>query len=265
MNHSPEQAFQVEQARVEIYASNSALGKAAAANAVAILRDAIRGQGGARMIVATGNSQLAVVQSLVLAEDVDWSRVEVFHMDEYAGLPEDHPASFRRWVRTRLAEQVHPRAAHYIMGDAPDPAGECRRYAALLMEAPIDLCLLGVGENGHIAFNDPHVADFHDPEVVKVVELDDRCRLQQVGEGHFASLADVPRRALTLTCPALMRARHLICSVPEKRKAEAVRNALEGPLSPACPASLLRTHPQATIYLDRDSASLLSHSSRSER
>ena len=129
------------------------------------------------------------------------------------------------------------------------------------MESPIDVCLLGIGENGHIAFNDPHVADFHDPAVVKLVELDERCRQQQVGEGHFASLDEVPREALTLTCPALMRSRHMICCVPERRKAEAVRNALEGPVSPACPASLLRTHPRATIYLDTESASLLARSS----
>jgi glucosamine-6-phosphate deaminase len=230
--------------------------------AVTILRAAIQNQGCARMIVATGNSQLEVVRNLVATTEIDWNRVEIFHMDEYVGLSDQHPASFRLWIKTRVADSVHPRQVHYIAGDAPDPAAECRRYAGLLMESPIDVCLLGVGENGHIAFNDPHVADFNDPAVIKRVELDARCRQQQVGEGHFASLDEVPREALTLTCPALMRSRHMICCVPERRKAEAVRNALEGPVSPACPASLLRTHPQATIYLDTESASLLARSSR---
>jgi len=209
------------------------------------------------MIVATGNAQYDVVKGLVETTGLDWGKIEIFHMDEYVGLPDSHPASFRLWIKTRLVDQVHPRVAHYIAGDAADAAAECRRYTELLLESPIDVCLLGIGENGHIAFNDPHVADFHDPATVKLVELDERCRQQQVGEGHFASLAEVPREALTLTCPALMRSRHLICCVPEKRKAEAVRNALEGPVSVACPGSLLRTHPQATIYLDSESASLL--------
>ncbi len=261
MSNSPIQAFQVEMARVEIYESKAVQGIAAAAKAATILRDAIGAQGCARIIVATGNSQLEVIKSLAATKDVDWRSVEVFHMDEYVGLSEQHPASFRLWVRTRFVEQIHPRAAHYIVGDAPDSASECRRYGRLLNEAPIDLCLLGIGENGHVAFNDPHVADFGDPETIKLVELDERCRLQQVGEGHFESLAHVPRCALTLTCPALMHSRHLICCVPEKRKAEAVRNALEDPLSPACPASLLRTHPQATMYLDTESASLLARGS----
>ena len=255
------QAFQVDQARVEIFESKSAMGPAAAFQAAALLRAAIREQGRARIIVATGNSQLEAMKTLVVAPDVDWNRVEVFHMDEYAGLSDKHPASFRLWIKTRLADFVHPRIVHYIAGDAPDLAEECRRYGGLLMESPIDVCLLGIGENGHIAFNDPHVADFNDPAVVKLVELDERCRQQQVGEEHFASLDGVPREALTLTCPALMRSRHMICCVPERRKAEAVRNALEGPVSPACPASLLRTHPQATIYLDAESASLLARSS----
>ncbi len=257
MSTTPVRAFKVEQARVEVFASRPALGAAAAANAAAILREAIALQGYARIIVATGNSQFDVIKALVATPDIAWNKVDVFHMDEYVGLSDTHPASFRLWIKTRVANQVHPRNANYITGDAPDLAAECRRYAQHLNEAPVDLCLLGIGENGHIAFNDPHVADFHDPETIKRVELDERCRMQQVGDGHFATLEDVPREALTLTCPALTRARHMICCVPEKRKAEAVRCALEGPLTPACPASLLRTHPKATIYLDTESASLL--------
>ena len=261
MTTPPIQTIQVDQARVEIFESVPALGASAAARGATILREAIANQGRARIIVATGNSQFEVIKALVPAVGIDWNRVEVFHMDEYVGLPDTHPASFRLWIKTRLADKVHPRIVHYIVGDAADAAEECRRYGRLLLESPIDLCLLGVGENGHIAFNDPHVADFHDPATIKLVELDERCRLQQVGEGHFASLEEVPREALTLTCPALMRSRHMICSVPERRKAEAVRNTLEGPVSPACPASLLRTHPQATLYLDTESASLLTRGS----
>jgi glucosamine-6-phosphate deaminase len=260
MINSPIQTFQVDHARVEIFDSIPALGASAAARGAAIIRKAIAKQGRARIIVATGNSQFEVIKALVPAEGIDWNRVDVFHMDEYVGLPDNHPASFRLWIKTRVADQAHPRIVHYITGDAADLAAECRRYETLLNESPIDLCLLGVGENGHIAFNDPHVAEFHDPATIKLVELDERCRLQQVGEGHFPALGDVPRQALTLTCPALMRSRHMICSVPEKRKAEAVRCALKGPLTPACPASLLRTHPRATIYLDLDSASLLARS-----
>lgn len=261
MIHALIQTIQVDRARVEIYSSNSAQGSAAAAKAAMLLRSAIQNQGRARMIVATGNSQLPVIKALVARADLDWSKTEVFHMDEYVGLSDTHPASFRLWIKTQVADRVQTRIVHYLAGDAPDSAEECRRYKGLLLESPVDVCLLGIGENGHIAFNDPHVADFNDPETVKLVELDARCRQQQVGEGHFASLDEVPRQALTLTCPALMQSRHLICCVPEIRKAEAVRNALEGPVTVACPGSVLRTHQEATIFLDIDSASLLARRS----
>ena len=190
---------------------------------------------------------------------MDWTRVELFHMDEYIGLGLTHPASFRRWLKERLADRVHPGAVHFLNGDAPGVEAECRRYAGLLREAPVDICFLGFGENGHIAFNDPHAADFHDPLWVKRVAMDRRCRLQQVGEGHFPSLDAVPAEALTLTCPALMAAEYLICSVPDRRKAEAVRQALEGPISARCPASLVRTHPGAVLYLEPESGSLTAY------
>jgi glucosamine-6-phosphate deaminase len=178
-------------------------------------------------------------------------------MDEYVGISPEHPASFRRWLRDHLACVVHPGAVHLLNGDAPDIDAECRRYAALLAEGPVDVCFIGFGENGHIAFNDPHVADFDDPLMVKRVAMDERCRMQQVGEGHFPNLAAVPPEALTLTCPALMRAEHWICSVPDRRKAEAARNAIEGPIGPHCPASLVRAHPDAAVYLEPESTSLL--------
>ncbi len=179
-------------------------------------------------------------------------------MDEYVGISATHPSSFRYWIRTRLEERVHPRAAHYIEGDAPNTAHAISAYTSLLEEAPIDLAFVGFGENGHIAFNDPPVADFHDPKILKVVTLDEACRRQQAGEGHFDDTASVPEEALTITCPGLFRAAAWVCCVPEARKAEAVRAALEGPISETCPASLVRRHPNAYVFLDVDSASKLS-------
>jgi glucosamine-6-phosphate deaminase len=234
------------------------MGEAAAADAAAAVRDAIEARGVARIVVATGNSQLHTVGPFTEAPGIDWGAVEMFHLDEYAGMSADHPASFRRWIRTRVEERVRPRAVHYIAGDAADLDAELRRYAALLDAAPIDVTFLGIGENGHIAFNDPHVADFHDPLTVRRVTLDEACRRQQVGEGHFASLDEVPLEACTVTCSALLRMGRWVCSVPERRKAEAVRRTLEGPVSEACPASLIRLHEDAGLYLDRESASLLS-------
>lgn len=244
-------------ARIRIFPAKASAGAAAAAEAAEALRLALAHRHAARIIIATGNSQLHTVNALGQAEGIAWERVEVFHMDEYIGLSKDHPASFRRWVKERLVDVVHPGRVHYLEGDSPNPGAECARYAQLLTAAPVDLCLLGIGENGHLAFNDPHVADFSDPLVVKQVSLDLACRAQQVGEGHFTSLDQVPRLAMTLTIPALMRSDRLICSVPDQRKAVAVKNAFSGPLTPQCPASLLRTHSQASIYLDAESASLL--------
>lgn len=244
---------------LEVHDSRAGLGAAAADRAAGIIQSAVADRGHARIIVATGNSQIDFIDALTAKPGVPWAAVTIFHMDEYAGMSDSHPASFRRWIRERVIERVHPARAEYLIGDADDIAEECRRYAALLEEAPIDMAFVGIGENGHIAFNDPHVADFQDTAAVKVVSLDEACRRQQVGEGHFPSLEAVPREALTLTCPALMRAGHLVCSVPESRKAAAVKAALEGPLTEACPASVLRTHPDAWLYLDTESASLLKH------
>ncbi len=259
MTYAPLRAFSVDRAQVEVYSSKAAASQAAAAKAVSILRGEENRNGKRlRIVVATGNSQSEVAEALAQASSVDWSRVEVFHMDEYVGMPATHPASFRRWIKTRLVDLVHPGQVYYLEGDAADVEGECRRYGRLLQSGAIDVCFLGFGENGHIAFNDPPNADFADPPAVKKVHLDERCRLQQVGEGHFPDLESVPHEALTATIPLLMSAKYLICCVPERRKAEAVRGALEGPISTTCPASVVRTHPRAFIYLDRDSASLLS-------
>ncbi|MGH9584558.1 MAG: glucosamine-6-phosphate deaminase [Bryobacteraceae bacterium] len=242
----------------EIFPDAQSLGVAAAAKAASLIRQAIQIRGGARILAATGNSQLAFVDSLAKAPEIDWSAVDVFHLDEYAGIAPDHPASFRRWVKIQLADRVHPRAVHYLRGNAAGLQDEANRYSMLLSEAPIDIAFVGFGENGHIAFNDPHVADFSDRVSVKLVSLDEASRRQQVGEGHFPDLDSVPRQALTLTCPAILGAEYWVCCVPDLRKAKAVKCALEGPISTACPASLIRTHPRAYLYLDGNSASLLS-------
>jgi glucosamine-6-phosphate deaminase len=257
--------FTVDALSVQVFSSESELAAAAAGRAAAIFRDAIQLRGRARIVVGTGNSQFALIDALVREPDIDWSAVEAFHLDEYVGMSADHPASFRRWLRTNLMEKVHPGAGNLMAGDAADLEAEMRRYAALLSAGPIDLTFVGFGENGHIAFNDPGVADFADPLALKRVRLDPACRRQQVGEGHFPTLDDVPLEAVTLTCPTLMRSENWICCVPDRRKADAVKCALEGPVSPQCPASLARTHPRAFLYLDEESASLLSRPVKERR
>jgi glucosamine-6-phosphate deaminase len=239
---------------VRVFATPAALAQAAAEDAAATLRDALDRQGTAAAIVASATSQVLFLEALTRRRDVAWSQVTLFHMDEYLGLDADHPASFRRFLRERVEHKVRPRAFHYLRGEADEPLRECDRYAALLQAQPMDLCCLGIGENGHVAFNDPHVADFEDPRRVKLVRLDEACRRQQVGEGAFPELECVPQFAYTLTIPALCAARRLIAVVPERRKAAAVRDALCGPLHPACPASILRRQAHATLYLDADSA-----------
>ncbi len=249
--------FQAGTLHVHVFPCNRDASRAAASETAAILRESIARCGRARLVVATGNSQFELIDALVQAPGLDWSAVEAFHLDEYAGMPMTHPASFRLWVKTRLADRVPLRAIHYLAGDAPDLEAECRRYSDLLAEAPVDAGAIGIGENGHIAFNDPPVADFADPLRIKLVRLDDASRRQQVGEGHFDSLAAVPEHALSLTCSGILAMRNLVCCVPEFRKAKAVRDALEGPVSTTCPASILRTHPRAQLFLDLESASLL--------
>ena len=257
MPPSPTKSFTVDQLPVRIFATLADLAAAAADDAAAVLGAAIAARGRARAIIATGNSQDQFLGQLVQRGGIDWSKVELFHMDEYLGMPVTHPASFRRYLKQRVFDRVHPGAAHYLEGDALEPLKAMRGYAATLAAAPVDLCCLGIGENGHLAFNDPPVADFADPEVIKLVKLDEKCRRQQVGEGHFPNLDAVPAYAITLTIPALCRVGRMIAVVPEKRKAEAVKASLEGPVATACPGSFLRRQSQAVLYLDADSASLL--------
>lgn len=241
---------------VRIFADQQTLAASAAQDAADILNTTIAARGAANMMVATGNAALNFMAEL-RKQNVDWSKVTIFHLDEYVGLSDKHPASFRLFIHTNLTDHVTPKAAYYIEGDAPDAQAECRRYAELMRSHPIDLCHCGIGENGHLAFNDPPVADFHDPYLIKVVQLDAACRRQQVGEGHFATMNDVPTHALSVTIPGLLAARHVICVVPEKRKAQAVHDTLLGPIATSCPASVLRRQAQAVLYLDRDSAGLL--------
>jgi len=236
-----------------VHPGPEALARAAAGEAAAVLRQTVADRGEANAMFATGNSQLAFVEALVDLDDVPWDRVVVFHMDEYVGIGPAHPASFRRWIRDRIELPTRPAAAHYLDGLAPDPEAECARYGALLRARPLDLCCLGIGENGHLAFNDPP-ADFDDPLDVKIVTLDDACRRQQVGEGHFPTVDAVPARALTVTVPALLRAPRVLAVVPDARKAVAVARALLGTVHPSCPASALRRHPGVTVHLDPASA-----------
>lgn len=233
------------------------LGLAAAKAAAQAVSEVLSQKEKANLIFSTGASQFEFMAGLKQV-DIDWSRIAAFHLDEYKGMKDDHPASFRLWLRTRVEEPFKPSVFHYIEGDAPDAEAECERYSKLLEENPIDLGFIGIGENGHIAFNDPPVADFNDTKLVKVVELDEACRRQQLGEGWFPTLEDVPPEALTLTVPAIMRCKQIISVVPDARKAEAVKNALTGPINESCPASILRTHPNITLFLDKDSASKLS-------
>ena len=239
---------------VRVHPDQAALGAAAADDAARAIIEAVAERGVANVMFASGNSQLTFLDALTGRDDVDWSRVVGFHMDEYCDLTAEHPASFRRYMRERIIERVHPQSFHEIQGDAPDPAAECDRYALLLREHPLDLCCLGIGENGHLAFNDPPVADFDDLLDVKIVELDESCRRQQVGEGHFPSLDTVPGKAITVTIPALLRSRTVLAIVPEARKREPVRRALTGPIDTACPASILRTRSNVTLYVDTESA-----------
>ena len=238
---------------VRIFESADALAAAAADDAVRVIRGAIFERGVANVLFASGNSQFAFLAALTARDDVPWKRVVGLHMDEYVGMADTHPASFARYMRERIIDVVHPKMFHCIDGTA-DPAAECARYAELLEDHPLDITCLGIGENGHLAFNDPPFADFDDPLDVKQITLDDASRRQQVGEGHFADLADVPRTALTVTIPALLRARRVLAIVPEARKADAVARTLDGPISTDCPASILRRVRHATLYLDRDSA-----------
>jgi glucosamine-6-phosphate deaminase len=242
---------------VKVFTSRDSLGQAAAEQAGAAIRRAISARGHARIIAATGTSQLAFLNALTKADGIAWAKVEAFHLDEYIGLPITHPASFRKILLEQLMQKAGIVNYHLLDGDAPDPAEVIRRVGKQLASSPIDVAFLGIGENGHIAFNDPP-ADFETEDPYILVKLDEACRRQQVGEGWFSEMSQVPKQAISMSVRQMLKAKELVVVVPEARKAQAVKACLEGPISPAAPASILRTHGNVTVYLDRDSAALLS-------
>ncbi|HUB78977.1 MAG TPA: glucosamine-6-phosphate deaminase [Bryobacteraceae bacterium] len=241
----------------KVYPKRREAGLASAAAASAVIRAAIEKDGTACVVFAAAPSQNEFLAALREDASIDWRRVTAFHLDEYAGLAASHPASFRRFLHERLMDSVPVAAFHELAGDARDLEAEADRYQRLLRQQPAVLVALGIGENGHLAFIDPGECDFHDPRDVRIVNLDRVCREQQVRDGAFARVEEVPRRALSLTIPFFMRTPHAVVTVPGPAKARAVRDAIQGPVSPQCPASILRQHPDAAIFLDTDSAALL--------
>jgi len=242
---------------IRVFGDRISLGQAAAEQAAVAIRRAIADRGQARIIAATAASQLEFLDALTKAPEIDWSKVEVFHLDEYIGLPVTHPGSFRKMLLEQLVRKTGIIHYHLLDGDAADPSEVVRRVGKELASMPIDIAFLGIGENGHIAFNDPP-ADFETEEPYIIVNLDQACRQQQVGEAWFADISQVPQRAISMSARQILKAREILAVVPGPRKAEAVKLCLEGAISPMAPASILRTHPNATVYLDHASASLLS-------
>ena len=242
---------------VRICASKQALGEEAARDGAALIREALRRHSRARIIIASGASQIEMLDDLVRADDIAWHRVTGFHLDEYVGLPITHRASFRRYMWERFVQRLPLplHAFHYVEAER-DPEAECKRLGAIITRHPIDVAFVGIGENGHLAFNDPP-ADFHTRAPYLVVELRDASRRQQVGEGWFASIDEVPRRAISMSVHQVMKSTAIVCAVPDMRKAVAVQAVVEGPVTPEVPASILQHHDRATLYLDPSSASLL--------
>ncbi len=243
---------------IQVFRTKEEMGQAAAEKGTEILVNAIERKGKTVFVVASAASQREFLQSLVSMGSVDWSKSVMFHLDEYVGMSISHPASFRKWLQERVVDLVHPGAYHFVNGDAEDTQAECRRIGNLLSAEPIDLAFVGIGENGHLAFNDPP-ADFDTQEPFLIVNLDEKCRSQQVGEGWFKTLDDVPTQAISMSVSAVMNCGHIICCVPDQRKAKAVRDCLasDAEITNRHPCSILRKHPKACIYLDHDSASLL--------
>jgi len=242
--------------KIEVFKTKAACGVAAADRGADILRQAIRVNGRASFIVATGASQFDFIKAMTKKEGIDWRLTTMYHLDEYIGMGADHPASFSRYLKERLVDVVHPGMVHLIQGQADDPAAECRRINHIISQDKIDVAFVGIGENGHLAFNDPP-ADFDTEVPYIIVELDDACRQQQFGEGWFESLEDVPDTAISMSIHQIMKSETIICTVPDKRKAWAVKKCFEGEISPLHPASILRKHPRAFVYLDDDAGSLL--------
>ncbi|MEP7374282.1 MAG: glucosamine-6-phosphate deaminase [Chitinophagaceae bacterium] len=241
----------------KIKQSPSELGKAAGAAAAQLIREAIEVNGQANIIVATGTSQFETLNQLIAEKDIDWAKVVMFHLDEYIGLPVTHPASFRKYLQERFLSRLPALKESYLVNGEAESTEECVRLGDLITQHPIDIALVGIGENGHLAFNDPP-ADFETEQPYIIVELDEACRKQQMGEGWFKSLEEVPRYAISMSVKQILKSKHIICSVPDIRKAMAVKNTIEQPVSNLYPASILQLHTHCDCYLDKSSASLLS-------
>ena len=242
--------------RVKVFETKQEMGKAAAEKAARILINTIWEKGEAVFVVATGVSQFEFLENLISIPSIDWPKTTMFHLDEYIGIPETHQASFRKYLKERLIDKAHPRTVYLIKGDAEDPESECKRLDKIISEKEIDVAFIGIGENGHLAFNDPP-ADFNTERPYLVVELNEACRRQQLGEGWFKNLNEVPHRAISMSIKQIMKSKNIICNVPDSRKAQAVKDCLEGNISPHHPASILRKHKNAFLFLDRGSAKLL--------
>jgi len=242
---------------VHTHPDRESSGAAAAAAGASRLREALADGGQADIIVATGASQFSMLERLIAEPDIPWHRVTIFHLDEYVGLPITHPASFRQYLWDRFVRRLpHPPRAFHALDGEIDPEGECRRVGTLIAAADVRVAFIGIGENAHIAFNDPP-ADFDTQDPYHIVELDEACRRQQLGEGWFPSFEDVPSRAISMTVAQILESRHIVCTVPDERKAEAVKNAVEGPVTHEVPASILQQHPSTDLFLDKAAASRL--------
>lgn len=246
----------IDKLKINVYDTRKAMGAASGDDAIEAIKKAIAFKGFANVLFAAAPSQNEVLET-VCRSDIDWSKVNAFHMDEYIGLDPSHPAGFRSFLKRAIFEKFKFKSVNLLNGNAPDIDEEIARYSQLLKDNPLDVCLMGIGENGHIAFNDPPVADFNDPKLVKAVKLDEKCRNQQVHDGCFAALADVPTHALTVTVPGIMAAKHLVCTVPAKTKAEAVQHLVNDEISTKCPCTIMRRHYSANMYVDKDAASLI--------
>lgn len=241
---------------IRVFKTKNDMGKAAAEKAARILIDAIREKGDATFIAATGASQFEFLENLTSISSIDWSKTTMFHLDEYVGIPETHPASFRKYLKEQLINKVHPGNVYLIRGNTKNPESECEHLGRIVKQKEIDLAFVGIGENGHLAFNDPP-ADFDTKKPYLVVELDDVCRKQQVGEGWFKNFDEVPKKAISMSIKQIMKSKNIICIVPDSRKSQIVKNCLEGDISPDYPASILRNHESVFLFLDKDSIKLL--------
>jgi len=247
--------YKVDELTIQVYENRALMGEAAAKATAERIRQLLKENETINIIFAAAPSQNEFLENLTNEKEIDWRRIRAFHMDEYVGLDKDAPQRFGNFLKERIFGKLPFKSVFYLDGNAPDLDEECSRYAELMKEYPAEIVCMGIGENAHIAFNDPHVADFNDPYLVKVVDLDTECRNQQVNDGCFKSLDKVPSKALTLTIPALMNAQYAFCMVPGKTKAKAVSNTLNGKISELYPSTILRKHPNASLFLDKDSSS----------